>query len=78
VAREHLNKIRFHRVGGWYELCVVERGNPFKVEALDLEITPGKRTMLVFGRAANLPFGTVLGRDKRLIGTKIMEALNGK
>jgi hypothetical protein len=78
VARKHLDKIRFHHVGDWHEIHTIERANPFKVEALDLEITPGKRTMLVFGRAANLPFGTVSGRDKRTIGAKVLEAIRDK
>lgn len=78
VAREHLSKIRFDRLRDWYELYVVKRDNPFKVEVLNLEITAGKRTMLVFGKAANLPFGTVSGPHKRLIGAKVLEALNGK
>ena len=78
VAREHLDRIRFHHVGQWHELHTIERANPFKVEAVDLEIKPGTRTMLVFGRAANLPFGTVSGHDKRIIGAKVLEALNGK
>ena len=73
VAREHLDKIRFRRVGGWRTLYTVERYNPFTVEALDLEIAPGKRTLLVFGQAANLPFGTVSGGDKRTIGVVVGE-----
>ena len=76
VAREHLDKIRFRRVGGWRTLYTVERENPFGVEAIDLEVVPGKRTLLVFGKAANLPFGTVSGRDKRTIGSVIAEAVD--
>ena len=76
VARQHLEKIRFRHVGAWRTLYTVERDNPFLVEAIHLEVIPGKRTLLVFGQAANLPFGTVSGADKRKIGAVIAEALD--
>jgi hypothetical protein len=75
VAGEHLDKIRFPRVGGWRTLYTVERKNPFRVEAIDLEIAAGRRTVLVFGRAANLPFGTVSGEEKLRIGATIAEVV---
>ena len=76
VARRHLDKIRFRRAGVWSTLYTVERSNPFIVEALPLELPSDKRTLLVFGRAANLPFGTVAGKDKRLIGARIQEVID--
>ena len=76
VARQHLEKIRFPRLDEWQTLHTVERTNPFPVQAIRLEVTPGKTTLLVFGRAANHPFGTVSAKDKRLIGVSVGRALD--
>lgn len=75
VARRYLDLIRFPKLGLWETLFTIDRHNPFTVEGLRLEILPGKSTLLVFGRAANLPFGTVSAVDKRRIGAAIRSAL---
>lgn len=76
VARRHLNLIRFPRLGKWETAHRIERRNPFTVEAIRVEVVSGKSALLVFGRAANLPFGTVSGDDKRRIGAAIRTALD--
>jgi hypothetical protein len=76
VAREHLDKILFPRLGVWEKVHTIARKNPFTVQALRLEVVPQKPTLLVFGRAANLPFGTVSADDKRTIGAAIGSALD--
>lgn len=75
VARHHLDKIRFPKLGAWETVHRIERKNPFTVQALRLEVVPQKPTLLVFGRAANLPFGTVSADDKLTIGAAIGTAL---
>jgi hypothetical protein len=75
VARRYLDLIRFPKLGAWETVYTIDRDNPFTVEAHRMEILPGKSTMLVFGRAANLPFGTVSAVDKRRIGAAIRSAL---
>jgi hypothetical protein len=73
VAREHLANIRFPLNGGWRVAHTVERTNPYSVEAARVELPSGKHSLLVFGRAANLPFGTVSAKDKGLIGAALLE-----
>jgi hypothetical protein len=74
VAREHLAKIAFPRLGEWRDVYTVERQNPFVVRAIDLEIVPEKATTVVFGRCADVPFGTVSHADKELIGRELVKA----
>ena len=76
VARRHLGMIRFPKLGVWETIHLIERKNPFMVQALRVEVVPQKPTLLVFGRAANLPFGTVSAADKRTIGEAIGTALD--
>jgi hypothetical protein len=76
VARQHLDTIRFRKLGAWTTVHTVERANPFSVQAVAIEVTSAKETLLVFGRAANLPFGTVSGAHKRTIGEAIRRAVN--
>jgi hypothetical protein len=52
---------------------VVERTNPFVVQAAELS-SPG-RPLVVWGRAANTPFGTVSSADKTTIGQRVLEVL---
>jgi hypothetical protein len=77
VARRHLEMIRFRKLGVWETVHMVERKNPFVVLAVSLEVVPHKPTLLVFGRAANLPFGTVSATEKLRIGESIGTSLHG-
>ncbi len=76
VARRHLEMIRFPKLGIWETVHQIERTNPFTVQAIRVEVVPHAPTLLVFGRAANLPFGTVSANDKRRIGEAIGTALH--
>jgi len=78
VARRHLNKIRFKRTK-WRELiCITHdkygnlRNNPYKVSISTYSID-GKKGILVFGRAANTPFGLISNDQKREIGKTLLE-----
>jgi len=76
VARCYLEMIRFPKLGTWETVHQIERTNPFTVQAIRVEVVPRAPTLLVFGRAANLPFGTVSADDKRRIGEAIGTALH--
>jgi hypothetical protein len=76
VARRHLEMIRFRKLGVWERVHKIERKNPFMAHALRVEVVPHKATLLVFGRAANLPFGTVSATDKLRIGESIGRSLH--
>lgn len=78
VARQHLSRIRFHRIGPVSQLLTIigtttgkDRKKPYHVEAQRAELTAGKAALLVFGEAANTPFGTVSNPDKVRIGDAI-------
>lgn len=71
VARSHLERISFPRQDGWRVVHRVERANPYNVELTRIKTARGKSVCLVFGKAANTPFGTVSKIDKRQIGISL-------
>lgn len=68
LAKSHLGRISFPQQNGWRVIYTVERTNPYRVELAKLEMANGSSTMLVFGKAANTPFGTISNVDKEGIG----------
>jgi hypothetical protein len=68
VARSHLSRISFVRDAKSRVIYKVDREKPYDVELSDLLLRNGGKTRLVFGKAANTPFGTVSNEDKRRIG----------
>lgn len=75
VARMHLNAIRFPRIGDEWTLHVVDRKNPYEVTGRRVLLHSGKSMVVVFGRAANIPMGTVSALEKERIGRSILEAM---
>lgn len=78
VARRHLNKIRFKSTK-WRELIRIThdkhgnlRNNPYKISTSTYTID-GKKGILVFGKAANTPFGLISNVQKREIGKILLE-----
>jgi hypothetical protein len=57
-------------------IYTVERANPYNVELTKLKID-GKTAALVFGKAAQKPFGTVSDVDKKKIGHTIKNHIYG-
>ena len=78
VAADHLNKINFARLAEWQTVHTVERENPYHVRLVEVTRGDGKKSALVFGRAANTPFGTVSTADKRRIGERLREYIGGE
>jgi len=74
VAKEHLEKINFQCLSPWQNHEVVARQNPFSIKMRQLKVGLTKST-LVFGQAAQQPFGTVSSVDKKSIGKYIAECL---
>jgi hypothetical protein len=77
VARSHLGSISFPHECAWTVLYTVQRTNPYNVEITRVRTGDGKSVWLVFGKAANTPFGTVSNIDKRRIGTAVKEHIYG-
>lgn len=77
VARGHLGTIDFAPASEWTVLHRVERSNPYVVSVRRLTLAEGVTTSLVFGKAAQNPFGLVGTVDKRRIGAKVRELIDG-
>jgi len=78
LARQHLNKIRFNRTK-WREFIRIThdkygtlRNNPYRISISTYSIDK-KNGILVFGRAANTPFGLISNIQKREIGNRLLE-----
>lgn len=71
VARGYLDFIEFPWTGPWREIHVVERANPYVVSARGLTVTTGRETTLVFGPAAQKPFGKIGSAEKRRVGATV-------
>lgn len=78
VAEKYLEHIQFTQLGDCHLAYTVERKNPFQVCAFELRLVLGDSTTMVFGRAANKPFGTVSHKDKRKIGAALRRQLDGR
>lgn len=64
-----LERISFLPMSDWEPVHVVQRQQPYLVEGRRLQLPDGTTTLLVRGRAANTPFGTVKNIDRYSIGT---------
>jgi hypothetical protein len=76
VAQRHLLRLTPERADTWPTVFTLERSNPYYVRATKVSI--GRHDVpVVFGRAAEKPFGTVGHRDKEVIGTAIRRVICG-
>jgi hypothetical protein len=78
VAAHHLERIRFTRLEGWREFFTVQRQNPYTVKLMKVGINEQQAATVIFGKAANTPFGTVSNHDKEKIGQSLRGYLDGK
>ncbi len=68
-----LDLIAFEAETPWKTAYTVERDNPYDVRTSWRRIgASGKRCLFVFGRAANVPFGTVRGEDCERTGRHVL------
>lgn len=84
VARHHLQKLRFALL---VEEKVIHtlvnqrnglpRKRPYDVHMRTVKFASGKSSHIVFGQAADTPFGTVSSDDKVVIGQKIRRCIGG-
>jgi hypothetical protein len=77
VARRHLARVTPEPPDLWDTVYVVERDNPYYVRARRVSIG-SHATTLIFGSAANTPFGTVSHRDKERVGAAIKSYVDGE
>jgi hypothetical protein len=77
IARHYLRTLDFQLVRDWETIYTIHRTNPYHVEASEIEVASGKRTLLVFGPASQKPFGKVSDVAKVEIGRRIEECVHG-
>ena len=75
VAYRWLDQIRFPALTPWQTLHVVQRTRPYLLEGRTLQLPDGSSTLLVRGRAANTPFGTVSNPDRFQLGSTLRRSL---
>jgi len=63
-------------LGVVFELDGPSRTRPYRLEAARRAVSGGKAAVFVFGQAANTPFGTVSGVDKRTMGARLRELVD--
>ncbi len=71
VARQHLKAIRFQRLNMPLPLFTVQQKRPYVVCLIPLRLASGKEAHLVFGRAAQTPFGLISIDNKRALGAAV-------
>lgn len=71
VAQRHIGDIRFPAKALRTPLHVVERKNPYRVTGRWMTLENDHRTLVVFGQAAQKPFGLVSHTEKERIGASI-------
>ena len=74
VAAHHLARIAFPKVSEASILMTIERANPFYVYQQRIQVGDTE-SLLVWGRSANRPFGTVSDLDRRRIGNAVAQLL---
>ena len=80
VAKAHLNRITFTPMTNWEVIHTFKRkangdprSRPYKVCARWYDIG-GERSLFIFGRAAQKPFGLISGSQKQKAGALLLEA----
>jgi len=68
VARKYLDLVEFPMTRTWRTAYTIERATPYVVQSARVEIGGRKRAHVVFGRASQLPFGSISNAAKRSIG----------
>jgi hypothetical protein len=68
VAEKHLGKIEFPKLEKWSSIYTVQRRNPYEIKMSKIKIKEDYISIIIFGRAANTPFGLISTKDKKKIG----------
>jgi len=74
VAAKHLTRIGFRRVANERIIWTLDdagRKQPYNVFGSRIQVSPRRRSVLAFGRAAQTPFGTVSRDEKGKMGRAI-------
>jgi hypothetical protein len=78
VARKYMGLIEFTTLEPFKTIFTVERKNPYEVDAARIMLDQCCHPQIVFGKAAQLPFGKMSSEDKRKLGTFLHEKYFGE
>ena len=78
VAKRWLDDIDFKLVDGWRDIHVIttNRAKPYRVQACRVRVAEDHTALLVWGQAANTPFGSVSYIDRLSIGASVKAELH--
>jgi hypothetical protein len=77
IAERYLQQIKFRPLAARQVIWRLDRQRPYEVIGTLIEIEPSKVSLLVFGRAAQKPFGKVSNLKKAEMGAAIKEWHHG-
>lgn len=77
IARKHLSNLQFSQVTDWTTVHSIPRKRPYIIQSQRVRLDDRKNTNIVFGQAAQKPFGTISVEDKKMIGDTIRRHLYG-
>jgi hypothetical protein len=78
IAQHLLNSIPLTPTSAWRTIHTIpQTKRPYEVRARTFRVIEGKDSHLVFGQAANIPFGTVSYPNKQIIGERVKEYISG-
>jgi hypothetical protein len=80
VARQYLDQIAYANSSAWQPLVTIPRKDrakrPYRSLMQRANLVGSKKTLLVFGPAAQQPFATLTREDRRLLGRAVREAID--
>jgi len=76
IANKHLEKMKI--VERWKNIFIVKRKNPYTAKSSKLNIDDKATATIIFGKAAQTPFGTLSYDDKRRMGSLIASMLRAR
>ena len=73
IAKSYLDRIRFRAIAAPIVIWKSEANRPYEILGTQVEISSAKPSLIVFGRAAQKPFGTLNTPHKGDIGAAVKE-----
>jgi hypothetical protein len=77
IARSRLDAFTFAEKSEWEIIYTIEQKKPYEIGARKIRLAEGNDTIIVFGRASQTPFGSISAVDKRKVGARVKEYING-
>lgn len=75
VKYSWLDRLRFVPLSDWAPVHTVHRARPYLLNGRTVQLPDGSTSLVVRGRAANTPFGTISNADRYAAGQSIRRSL---